>query len=293
MTLKDHKPNFMNNPKCRVLNPCKSELGKVSKQMLSEIVSVVKNKSQLQQWRNIDSVINWFTQIKDKARLTFIQFVVVNFYGSITPGLLKDAITFPTKFVFIPELTKSTIMQATNSFLCSDSNIWIKKQSETFDITMGGYHGAEVCDLVGLYILSLLKDVIPNCGLYRDDGLAVTSRTNRQIENMKKKICKVFKDIGLAVTIEANSKIVNFLDVTFDLNTGIFRPFMKDNDTPMYVNCKSNHPLAVLNSIPLGVNRRLNKISANKAFFDSAAPAYKEALSKSRYSRDCGWPRRP
>ena len=49
ITLKDHKPNFMNNPKCRVLNPCKSELGKVSKKMLSEIFSDVKVKSQLQQ----------------------------------------------------------------------------------------------------------------------------------------------------------------------------------------------------------------------------------------------------
>ena len=28
------------------------------------------------------------------------------------------------------------------------------------------------------------------------------------------------QDNGLAVTIKANSKIVNFLDVTFDLNTG-------------------------------------------------------------------------
>ena len=138
--------------------------------------------------------------------------------------------------------------------------------------------------MVGLYILSLFKDVIPNCGLYRDDGLAVSCGTNRQIENMKKKICKVFQDIGLAVTIEANSKIVNFLDVTFDLNTGIFRPFMKDNDTPMYVNCKSNHPPAVLKSIPQGVNKRLNRISANKAVFDSAAPAYQEALSKSGYT---------
>ena len=44
ITLKDHKPNHMNNPKFRVLNPCKSELGKVSKQMLTKIVFDVKNK---------------------------------------------------------------------------------------------------------------------------------------------------------------------------------------------------------------------------------------------------------
>ena len=33
ITLKDHKTNFNNNPACRLINPCKSELGMVSKQM--------------------------------------------------------------------------------------------------------------------------------------------------------------------------------------------------------------------------------------------------------------------
>ena len=98
---------------------------------------------------------------------------------------------------------------------------------------------------------------------------------------MKKKICKVFKDNNLAVTIEANAKVVNFLDVTFDLNTSIYKPYIKENDTPCYVNCRSNHPPAVLKNIPLGVNRRLSKISANKEVFEAAVPAYQEALEKS------------
>ena len=106
----------------------------------------------------------------------------------------------------------------------SHSHTWIKKQGSTFDITMGGYHGAEVCDLVGLYLLSQLKEVIPNVGLYRDDGLAVSPKTNRQVDIMKKKICKVFEDNGLAVTIEANSKVVDFLDITLNLNTGLYKP---------------------------------------------------------------------
>ena len=72
ITLKDHKPNHMNNPKFRVLNPCKSELGKVSKQMLTKIVFDVKNKSQLQQWKNTDSVINWFSQLGEKMLLIFM-----------------------------------------------------------------------------------------------------------------------------------------------------------------------------------------------------------------------------
>ena len=36
ITLKDHKENFENNPKCRLLNPAKSEIGRVSKAYLQK-----------------------------------------------------------------------------------------------------------------------------------------------------------------------------------------------------------------------------------------------------------------
>ena len=47
ITVKDHKPGFMNNPKFRLINPTKAELGMVSKQMLEEIITAVKTKTQL------------------------------------------------------------------------------------------------------------------------------------------------------------------------------------------------------------------------------------------------------
>ena len=37
ITLKDHKPNFVNNPTCHLINPAKSEMGKISKQILDRI----------------------------------------------------------------------------------------------------------------------------------------------------------------------------------------------------------------------------------------------------------------
>ena len=104
---------------------------------------------------------------------------------------------------------------------------------------MGGYHGAEVCDLIGLYLLSQLTEVVPRSqiGLYRDDGLCVSTATPRQLDIIRKKICKIFQQNDLKVTTEANSKIV-----TFDLNTGLYRPYMKENDQPLYVDINSNHP---------------------------------------------------
>ena len=75
---------------------------------------------------------------------------------------------------------------------------------------------------------------------------------------------KIFERNGLQVTIEANTKVVNFVDITFELRTRTFKPYMKENDVPIYVSSKSNHPPLVLRNIPLGVNRRLSRISSNK-----------------------------
>ena len=46
-----------------------------------------------------------------------------------------------------------------------------KKNNDTFfDVPIGSFHGADICDLVGLYILSKLGKVFSNCSLNRDDG---------------------------------------------------------------------------------------------------------------------------
>ena len=38
ITLKDHKDNFANRPTCRLINPSKTEIGRISKQILEEII---------------------------------------------------------------------------------------------------------------------------------------------------------------------------------------------------------------------------------------------------------------
>ena len=47
VTLKDHKPNFNNNPTCRLLNPTKTELGRIAKQKLAKINAEVRDKTKL------------------------------------------------------------------------------------------------------------------------------------------------------------------------------------------------------------------------------------------------------
>ena len=97
---------------------------------------------------------------------------------------------------------------------------------------MGSFDGAETCELVGLYLLSKLTPVVGNnIGLYRDDGLAALNRTPREIENIKKHICKTFNEHNLKSTIEANMKAVNFLDVTLDLNASTYKPYTPNPTT--------------------------------------------------------------
>ena len=45
--LKDHKENFTNDPKCRLINPAKLEQGKVSKVLLDNINRKIRDSSKI------------------------------------------------------------------------------------------------------------------------------------------------------------------------------------------------------------------------------------------------------
>ena len=46
------------------------------------------------------------------------------------------------------------------------------KRGDIFDVAMGAYDGAEVCELVGTFLLEKISEICSksNIGLYRDDG---------------------------------------------------------------------------------------------------------------------------
>ena len=154
---------------------------------------------------------------------------------------------------------------------------------------MGSYDGAESTDLVGLFLLHQLKHLPIDLGLYRDDGLAASPLTNRLTEKLWQQIKKIYEDNGLKVTAEVNMKVVNFLDVTFDLNTGRYRPFTKPNTSLLYINSLSNHPPSILKNIPLEVNRRLLRLSSTKEDFLAAVPPYQDALDKAGHNHKLVW----
>ena len=210
ITIKDHKPNFRNNIKTRLLNPTKPELGKVSKKILEAKIQILKKKTGFNQWKNNTSMLNWYIKQRQKHKLTFIQFDVDDFYGSIGEELLNDAIDWANKYVDITEDERKIILQSKKSILYHNQHPWTKKGEGKVDVTMGSNDGAETCDLVGLYLLSQLQDLGLDIGLYRDDGLALSKFSRRKNEQIKKKICEIFERNGLNITITANLKLLIF-----------------------------------------------------------------------------------
>ena len=121
--------------------------------------------------------------------------------------------------------------------------------------------------------------------LYRDDGLAVfRNRNGHQNDKIRKDIISFFKHHGLVLEIICNLKRVDYLDIGFDLETGLFKPFNKPNNDPQYIHAKSNHPPSILKQIPKSVSERLSSHSANENVFKESAPLFNRSLEKSGYT---------
>ena len=129
---------------------------------------------------------------------------------------------------------------------------WGKTESEDlFDVTMGSWDGAETCEIVGSYMLSLIREKHgDNVALYCDDGLGAFNATPQEVEKTKKCLCKIFRDNGLKITVEATLGKVNFLDVTLDLLKSSFAHYTKPNNTTVYAHAQSNHPPSIIKNIP-------------------------------------------
>ena len=136
--------------------------------------------------------INWFKKIEIKNSHKFLMFDIKDFNPSIKEGLLIEALEFAKQHVTIISKDRETIFHARKSILYNEGEPWTKKQSNNFDVTNESYDGAEVCELIGTFTLTLIgnKYNSNNIGLYRDDRLAVFKNTSgpqsEKIKDFKK-----------------------------------------------------------------------------------------------------------
>ena len=142
ITLKNHKPNFSNKPKFKLINPTKSNLGKVSKHILDNIDISTRQSTGQQQWRNNTAVISWSNNFPSKEKCKLLCFDVIDFYPSISEQLLTDAIDFARQFIEINDDKVSIILHCRKSLLFSRDGSSVKKNGSLFDVAMGSFDGA-------------------------------------------------------------------------------------------------------------------------------------------------------
>ena len=128
-------------------------------------------------------------------------------------GYSTKNIPLSNKDVYLKELIGNTehFLHRNNHNINDDMNNTIMNSRKAFlqhfDVTEGSFDGAEICELVGLYPLNQLKDIITNgsFGGYRDDGLAVVTKySGPQMDRLRKNIIAFLKQHGFQNTIEIN-----------------------------------------------------------------------------------------
>ena len=111
----------------------------------------------------------------------------MDFYPSISEELVIKSLNFAETYTNVPAEDLGLIRNACKSVLCEQGNLWRKKRANNnnslFDVAQGSYMGAELCELVGLFLLDGLKNIfgLKRVGLYRDDIFFCLYRDDRDI----------------------------------------------------------------------------------------------------------------
>ena len=302
ITLKDHKVDFERTEPCRLINPTKSDLGVISKFILDRVILDLRDNfsPKINQFKNTDDCINWFKKLGILQRRAFLTFDIVDFYPSITEIILKKALFWAKEHLkpgILNDVDIDLILAARVSILAYKGDIWVKKTGE-FDVTMGSPDGAEVSELVGLYLLEQLRQtmiILPknSFGLYRDDGiLAFQTASGRRQEYIRQDLKDFFAEQGFKIEISPASSFIDYLDVRLHV-TGEHEIYYKENADTKYVHIQSNHPCSVLKNFKTNTENRLSKLCSEKSTFDRHADRFKDILAKSGHPTDLKYSLKP
>ena len=116
LTIKDHKADFPGKVSCRLINPMKTPLGRISKKLLERINSDVRRNTNLNQWQFTRSALDWFQVIDNKQNKKFFQFDIEGFYPNITEESLKRALQWARGYSYISDKAVEIILQARKTF---------------------------------------------------------------------------------------------------------------------------------------------------------------------------------
>ena len=119
----------------RLINPSKTELGRISKCIIQ---NSVKKANHCNFWGNSYETIEWFRRIKNKSKATFIQFDIIDFYPSITKNILIDSINYARKYIDLTNEQYEIILACRKTVIKNNDSTWVKNGLDNFDVPMGG-----------------------------------------------------------------------------------------------------------------------------------------------------------
>ena len=120
ITLKDHKPNFDTNPKCRLINPAKTENWKNKQTDTGQDKQTNDRENEYQTLEKHETAHRVVQSIRNKPAHRFISFDVVEFYPSITEELLIKALDYASQFDKITQEERDIIIYAKRTCLYND-----------------------------------------------------------------------------------------------------------------------------------------------------------------------------
>ena len=164
----------------------------------------------INQWRSTNDCIKWFEEYEKDNRCSFIKYDIKDFYPSITEKTLDRALDLAKEYMIITLDKVEIIKHCRKTLLYYEDSVWIKKgEGGNFDVSIGAYDGAEICELVGCVLLYNINKIMEpnNHGLYRDDGLIIVDKsTPRKCNGIRKKLYKLFDDFGFRLDVTTDLK---------------------------------------------------------------------------------------
>ena len=124
------------------------------------------------QWPSASTLMEWLRDIENKKPVNLLNLTLWN----STPELREKSINFARSIIEIQDKIINIIKHTRKTLLFHEGTAWVKKEGNSLlHATMENYDGAEVCELVRVYLLSKLPSLvdIKNAGLYTEDGIAV------------------------------------------------------------------------------------------------------------------------
>ena len=217
----------------------------------------------------------------------FFSFDIKDLHPTIHKELLWQSLSFAETKLWIAADYKKTIHHSRKSLRFYTENMWMKREMDLFDVIMQAYHGADICDFVGTFLLGKVSEICNKREiiLYKDDGLSnCRNKSAIQLEKRKTKMQRLYKEYYLVIIAESNQKIKHYLEVTWTENMallGLTINLMTKYSTYIQ-NPITNH---TIKHVTVSIENGLSNLSSNEKFIHKSMTHSEANYLQFRYNK--------